>query len=274
MTKYAIVLQLDHCCKNFATKYYFTKGLMNITLLKKLGLSEKEVRVYLGLLEYGASSVRSLSGAIGLNRGTVYDILKKLRDFGLVSYYHHKTKQKFIAEDPGRLAILVEREEQRINKIKADLGSLIPELKSIQDKGSQGPTSKYYEDRAGIRLILEDVLKSVANSNSREYYIYSATNASEDIYCAYPGFTNDRIKARVNVKAISLAKGGSTSGMDERRWLGTDEDSATFCLIYSGKLAYISRDNKGKPVGVIIENKMIYETQKIIFLNLWRLLKK
>ncbi|MCK5211287.1 ArsR family transcriptional regulator [Candidatus Parcubacteria bacterium] len=247
---------------------------MNIILLKKLGLSDKEVKVYLGLLEYGASSVRSLSAAVGLNRGTVYDILKKLRDFGLVSYYQHKTKQKFIAEDPSKLAVLVEREEQRINKIKADLGSLIPELKSVQDKGGQGPTSKYYEGKSGIRLILEDVLKSVADSSKSEYYIYSATNASEDIYSAYPNFTKDRIKARIKVKAISLAKGGSTSGLDERRWLGTDEDSATFCLIYSGKLAYISRDNKGKPVGVIIENKMIYETQKIIFLQLWNLIKK
>ena len=263
MTKIGIVLQLDYCHKLY----------MDTIILKKLGLSDKEVIIYLGLLEYGASSVRTLSEAVKLNRGTVYDILKKLKELGLVSYYRHKTKQKFVAEEPDKLMALLARRERQINKIKVDLDDLIPKLKSIQDKDGLGPTSKYFEGKTGIRVVLEDVLRSVSGSKTKEYYIYSATNASEDIYSAYPSFTKDRIKMKIKVKAISLAKGGSTSGLDERRWLGTCEDSATFCLTYSGKLAYISRDNKGKPVGVIIENKMIYETQKIIFLNLWRLLK-
>jgi hypothetical protein len=74
------------------------------------------------------------------------------------------------------------------------------------------------------------------------------------------------------VKAISLAKGGRTSGKDERRWLGTDEESATFIIIYAGKCAFISRDAAGLPVGVIIENRMIFETQKVIFNKLWGML--
>jgi hypothetical protein len=73
----------------------------------------------------------------------------------------------------------------------------------------------------------------------------------------------------IHVKAISLAKGGGTSGLDERRWLGTNDESATFIIIYASKCAFISRDARQVPVGVIIENKMIYETQKMIFLHLW-----
>ena len=67
-------------------------------------------------------------------------------------------------------------------------------------------------------------------------------------------------------------RGGRKHGLDERRWLGSNEDSATYILIYAGKCAFISRDAKGAPVGVIIENKMIYETQRVIFLRLWKLL--
>ncbi len=115
---------------------------------------------------------------------------------------------------------------------------------------------------------------SKIDKKNREYYIYSSTEASSDINKAYPNFTKERIKREIKVKSISLASGGNLHGLDERRWLGTDEKSATFILIYANKCAFISRDLEGIPVGVIIENKMIYETQKIIFLKLWEFLER
>ena len=127
--------------------------------------------------------------------------------------------------------------------------------------------------KGGIRFILGDVLSSVSSTSTKEYCIYSATKASEDINNAYPDYTKDRIKKRIKVKVISLVKGGDTHGLDERRWLGTNNVSATYIFIYSGKCAFISRDAQGTPVGVIIENKMIFETQKIIFKELWKKLK-
>ncbi|MCU0678819.1 MAG: hypothetical protein MUC28_00010 [Planctomycetes bacterium] len=242
---------------------------MDITILKKLGLSDKEITVYLKLLEYGAISVRSLAELAGLNRGTTYDILKKLQEIGLASYYHQDTKQRFVAEEPAKLLKLVKEKEDEISEAKNRLAELIPELKSLQDTGGDKPVIKLYEGKAGVRFILEDVLSAVAKTEEQEYYIYSATNASVDIASAYPGFTQDRIRKNIKVKAISLAQGGSMHGLDERRWLGSREDSATFVFIYAGKCAFLSRDAKGAPVGIIIENQMIYTTQKIIFQSLW-----
>lgn len=246
---------------------------MDITNLKKLGLSDKEVKVYLSLLEFGAISVRSLAEVSNLNRGTTYDILKRLQELGLVSYYHQDTKQKFVAENPEKLLNLIEAKENEIKNVKSDINDLIPELKSLQDKGESGPVTKYFEGAKGVKYILDDVLASVGETKEKEYYIYSATNVSDDINNAYPDFTKTRIRKKIHVKAISLAKGGRMSGLDERKWLGTNNESATFVLIYAGKCAYISRDGKGSPVGVIIENENIYQTQKIIFLELWKTLK-
>ena len=246
---------------------------MDITILKKIGLSEKEIKVYLGLLEYGAISVRGLAEVISLNRGTVYDILKKLQDSGLVSFYHQDTKQKFIAEEPDKLLQLIRAREEELKTVKTKTAELIPELKSLQDTSGHKPVMKLYEGRQGVKYILADVLAVMAGAADKEYYIYSAKNASDDINSAYPNFTKERIKKEIKVKAISLAEGGKMHGLDKRRWLGTHDESATFILIYANKYAFISRDAKGAPVGVIIENKMIYETQKIIFNQLWKSLK-
>ncbi len=109
----------------------------------------------------------------------------------------------------------------------------------------------------------------------KEYYVYSAANVREDVYSAYPDFNKKRIKNKIKAITISLSPGGSTYGLDERRWLRTENDTdvvMTYILIYASKCAFISRDNHNNPVGVIIENKMIFETQKAIFLQLWKLI--
>lgn len=248
---------------------------MDILILKKFGLSDKEIKTYLKLLEIGSSSVRKIAELTGLNRGTTYDILKNLQQFGLVSYYHQDTKQHFVAEDPRRLERLIDNREKELNEIKNKIEDIIPELKSLQGSSSNKPVTKFYEGKQGIKFIMEDVLQTMRIEKEKEYYIYSAPGVREDIYAAYPDFIKKRIKNKIKVKTISLSRGGETYGLDERKWLekeGHDDINMTYILIYHNKCAFISRNPSHKPVGVIIENKMIYETQKIIFDQLWKFL--
>lgn len=249
---------------------------MDITVFKKLGLGDKEMAVYLALLEHGACSVRNLAQLTNLNRGTAYDILKKLQDAGLVSFFHKNTKQNFVAEDPERILKLLSDRGQDLKKAEEKIKDLIPELRSLQEKGGGKPTTKFYEGRAGIKFILDDVLSSTKNQADKNYYVYSAAGVREDVYGAYPDFNKKRIKSGIKANTISLSAGGGTYGMDERKWLPSTSsgqvDMMTYILIYADKCAFISRDSHNSPVGVIIENKMIYETQKILFLQMWKLI--
>lgn len=246
-------------------------------MFKKLGLSDKEITVYLALLEHGAGSVRILAKLANLNRGTVYDILKKLRQAGLVSFFHKDTKQNFTAEDPERILKLAAARGEELKEVKEKIKDLIPELKSLQEKGGGQPTAKFYEGRSGVKFILDDILSSTKNQADKNYYVYSAAGVREDIYSAYPDFNKKRIKNNIKANTISLSAGGGTYGLDERKWLPSASSGQvnmmTYILIYADKCAFISRDNHGNPVGVIIENKMIYETEKILFLEMWKLIK-
>ncbi len=248
---------------------------MDITIFKKLGLSDKEIAVYLALLEHGASSVRNLAALANLNRGTTYDILKKLQEIGLVSFFHKNTKQNFVAEEPERILKLLADREQEFKKAEEKIKQLIPQLKSLQEKGGDKPVTKFYEGLAGVKFILDDVLESLKNQPDKNYYVYSAAGVREDVYEAYPDFNKKRIKNNIKANTISISPGGGTYGMDERKWLKTEkkaESNMTYILIYADKCAFISRDSHNNPVGVIIENKMIYETQKILFLQMWKLI--
>jgi hypothetical protein len=63
--------------------------------------------------------------------------------------------------------------------------------------------------------------------------------------------------------------GGELRGLDERRWLKRESPTPTYIIVYPGKVASISLNGRGELIGVVIENEGVYETQKIIFDELW-----
>ncbi|KKR31431.1 MAG: Transcriptional regulator, TrmB, partial [Candidatus Falkowbacteria bacterium GW2011_GWF2_39_8] len=235
--------------------------------------AEKETVLAKGARKDHIDFQHALAELAELNRGTAYDILKKLQELGLVAFYHQDTKQRFVAEDPEKLLKILKEQEAELKSAKEKFSELIPELKSLQDKDGNRPVTKFYEGSAGIKFILDDVLSSMKDLD--KYFVYSSEGIREDVYAAFPEFNNKRIKQGITAKTISLSAGGGTYGLDERKWLKAStatEENMTYIIIYADKCAFIARDSSNNPVGVIIENKMIYETQKTIFKQLWGLL--
>ncbi|MDD2807309.1 MAG: helix-turn-helix domain-containing protein [Patescibacteria group bacterium] len=239
------------------------------TILQKFGLSDKEIKIYMTSIKIGPASVRRLAGAAGVNRGTAYDILKSLVESGLISYYHKEKNQYFIAEDPSKLKDVLEYKQQQLEKMKGEVDDIIPQLRSIYDNANAKPVVKFYEGLTGIKTILADVIDSVSRQDKKVYYAFSSADIKNYLYAAYPSYSDDRIEAGVNVKVISLGPGGEMRGLDERKWLIKDNSAPTYTLIYSGKVAMISVDKDDKPIGVLIEDKNIYDTQKITFELIW-----
>lgn len=240
-------------------------------LLKQLNWSDKEIRVYTSLLKLGPSSVRSLAQKSGVNRGTTYDVLKSLQARGIVSFYEKTSKQFFIAEDPAQIIRDLKNKKAQLEEAEQQIQEALPELRALRDNGSNKPVSRLYEGLDGIKVILNDVLNKTATTSNKTYYAYSATTPRSHIYTAFPQFTQERIKQNISTKVISLAPGGELHGLDERKSLQLPKTEAeTYTFIYSDSVAYISQTEAGQPVGMIIDNKDIYITQKQIFKSLWK----
>lgn len=243
------------------------------TLLKNFGLNDKEVAVYLALIELGSAPVRMIAQKSKVNRGTTYDILKSLMEQGLVTYFNKESHQYFAAESPEKLVQALENRKQAIDEVQQQIQENLPSLQSVFNRGGGKPVMKLFEGVKGVRQIFEDVLTSVASSKDKQYWIYSSATAKERklVYAAMPDFNKKRIAKKIKVQTISLGQGGELVGLDERKWLESKNDnpSATHQIIYAGKVAHISLDDAENPVGVVIENEAIFETQKAVFNFVW-----
>lgn len=242
-------------------------------ILKNFGLSEKEIAVYLALVELGPSSVRDISSKSKVNRGTSYDILKSLISMGIVSYYNKESKQYFIAEQPEKLLSAIDQKKEDLDEVRKHVEQSLPLIRTLFEKQGGKPAVKLYEGAGGIKQILEDVLLEAGKTSEKEYYLYSAATAKErkSVYEAMPDFSKKRIDKGIKVKIISLGEGGQLAGLDERKTMASknQEIKATHEIIYAAKVAYLSLDDKENPVGVVIQNQAIYQTQKIIFEFNW-----
>ena len=243
-------------------------------ILKNFGLSEKEIAVYLALIELGPSSVRDISTKSKINRGTSYDILKSLIEIGIVSYYNKESKQYFIAEPPEKLLGAIDQKKEDLEEVRKNLETSLPLIKTLFEKQGGKPSVKLYEGSKGIKQILEDVLASLSQGPEKEYYLYSSSTAEDrkSIYADMPDFSKKRINKKIAVKIISMGEAGQLAGLDERKQMpiNGNQIKSTHEIIYSGKVAHISLDDKENPVGVLIQNEAIYQTQKLIFNQLWK----
>lgn len=242
-------------------------------ILKNFGLSEKEIAVYLALIDLGPSSVRDIAAKSKVNRGTTYDILKSLIAIGVVSYYNKESKQYFMAEEPEKLLSALDQKKEDLNEVRQSIQENLPLLKTLFEKQGGKPVVKFYEGSKGVRQIFEDVLEEVSAAKDKTYYLYSSATAEDrkNVYGAMPDFSKKRIAKKISVKIISLGEDGSLVGLDERKKMPVKAHGlkATHEIIYAGKVAHISIDSNENPVGVVIQNQEIYNTQKTIFEFNW-----
>jgi len=246
----------------------------SVQLLKKLDFDEKEIRVYLILLSLGPSSVRKIGQASDINRGTTYDILKKLMKQGLISYFHKDKKQYFVAEDPIKLEQLLDNRLNELNELKDTVKVSLPELRSIYNRGGDKPVVRYFEGATGVRQILQDILDTVEKSEKKEYLVYSSADIRGQLYEQFPNFTKERIKRKINCKVIALGAGGDEQLLSERKWLAKIDGSPSYTIIYPSKTAHIcfGRQRGEGLLGVVVHDEAIAQTQKLIFEKLWQTL--
>lgn len=70
--------------------------------LKALGLTEGEIKVYSAILNLGIATINKIHEKTGLERRTIYDVINKLIEKGLISYTTENKKKHISVLIPTR----------------------------------------------------------------------------------------------------------------------------------------------------------------------------
>lgn len=246
------------------------------SLLKEIGLKDKEIAIYNAILPLGSASIRELAQKTGINRGTVHDVLECLVDRGLVFSEKRGERRKFIVSSPDKIVSVLEQEEKQLQGRKEKVSKSLPTLLSFYAKQGGRPSVKYFDNDQGIRKILEDILETLSNEKEKISYVYSSKSmrsVPDYVYKLFPDFTKEKIKRGIKTKVISMGGGGDPENLVMAERKSIKIDAPAYFIIYANKLALISIAEDKSPFGVLITDEKIAATQKILFEELWECLK-
>lgn len=234
--------------------------------LVEFGLSEKEAKVYLALMELGEASVTEIARRARVTRTNAYHLLGALSSYGLVGGEQGDSKTMFVAQKPEKLLNFVREKMHAAENHYREMQGLMPEFKSLYHDPDQKTKIKYFDGVEGVMAIYDDTL--TARSKIFSY------SSSADREAVLPGFFHEYYvkKAQKGIETESFVSGfGLTE--EQKNALGAYKISAKFLPerfaisseinIYDNKVAVVSLKEK---TGFIVEGKEVADTFKKMFI--------
>lgn len=238
-------------------------------LLAKVGLTERESKVYLALLELGSTTTGPLVKKSGVPNSKIYEILESLQNKGLVSWIIKGKIKYFQASDPNKILTLFKEKEKEIE-------SLIPILKVRQVLAKEKNFVELYEGSKAIFAFLNDLIEDAKKGET--YYSFSLNREHEDekINIFYRKFGTKREEKKLIVKILANKE---TKEVFKKVYADrisslkkivrfTDLNLPQGVIIFRNHFVLISWTEE--PIAIHIQSKKVTGQYKKFFEDLWK----
>ena len=249
--------------------------------LKNIGLNRAQAAIFDYLLEHGEAKAGNISKETHLPRGVVYKALDELELMNLMEKQEKEKIARFRAAHPRNLEKLLEKKKNKLMQNNSLLQEIMPNLISNYNLTLNRPGVRFYEGRDGLEKILYDTL----TSRSELYLMLNRQAMAEEKLFKEVNEEYKKRRPRAGVKkkilyAGSKSKNSAVPASEEYRELTKtrylNQDSFPFKTnihIYDNKISFFIIKNEDV-IGILIEDKNIYELNKFWFEMLWKNAKK
>jgi len=232
--------------------------------LESIGLSDKEIKVYLALLELGESSVDKIAKHSEINRVTVYPLIKKLSEKGFVSKLYKEGKNYFKSIDPKQILDML---KEKADKIKLILPTLEQSKATIQTTTS----IELFKGKRGMYSLIEKLF----SGEETQFYGYGNFAVAEKVL-EYPAMHGRKLRIQKKIKmnvAVSplfqeYTKDSKYKKLTNMRFNNQLKDMNVY-IVFGQRIIGIFEVTK-ELIGIVIENEEIANYHKIIFDRFWK----
>jgi len=240
-------------------------------LLREIGLTETETKVYLSLLSLGTTSAGKIVEATGLYRKNLYDALNKLVEKGLVTYVIEKKIKYFQPKSPENLLRYLEEKKNLISQKEVEMEKHLPELQAKFNSLNQEIESQIYRGTEGIKTILKECL------NHKEVLFIGATGDVENrLPYFWPQYNKKRekLKCRWRLLLVHEARNKpiTQSKYYQYKVLPKILSGLNVIYIYGDYVANVLWLEK--PLAFVIKHRKLADNYRKYFEYLWKSVTK
>jgi len=244
-------------------------------VLKDIGLTENEIKIYLDLLKSGSSTAYEIGKRSGIYRAHVYDKLEQLMDKGLATHIYKGAKKYFQATNPSKIKEYLEDKKRVLDSQEQEVNELLPQLEAMNMLPREDTFVEVFKGKEGLKYFLKDVIKTkmevlVTGIDDQKYQ--DALPIFMKQY--FRDLKNKNIKERI----ITIKKKGifqfdkALAPTTHYRFLESDQFNPTNMFIYGANVVIVTW---GSPVtAVMIKNNQVAKTYKNHFEHLWKIASK
>jgi sugar-specific transcriptional regulator TrmB len=239
---------------------------MVLEILRKIGLSEGEIKVYSALLDLGVASVNEIHEKAGMERRNIYDILNKLIEKGLISYTEENKKKTFQITHPNKLIGYLDEKKKEIDNSKSAIAREIPLITEKFNAKKPEIKAEVYRGEEGTKAVWDDML------NYKEvYWIGSGRYIPKRFPNFFIPWNKRRVKLKVkiyNLVRYELRKEIKVWQLEYVKFLPKEfSGTPTVVAIYGDKVAsLIYGENL---FSFVIESKELADNYKRYHKYLW-----
>lgn len=236
--------------------------------LKFMGLTDKEQRVYIALLEDQGISAHQVSKKLNIPRSLIYQYLNKLLVKGLIRENFNAKRRIFFPATGEDLTEILNANILGLKKIKQELPKLISKNKKVQEK-SYG--FDVYYGKSAIKLLAD----LVGTAKGEVLYIGGLSDISKFVDPLYMQYTKKRRKnLNIDYRISDLNEGSIKSFFEEsdmftkRRFLPAGLKTNGCFAVYQDKILIA----KYHPdfMAIVIEEPSLVDIFKLAYFALWK----
>jgi len=239
--------------------------------LENLGLTRIEAKVYVELVKLGSTKTGSLIKKTELHRATVYDVLKRLLEKGLISYVVKEKTKYFQVANIDTFLNSIDDQKQKLKEKERLSKEVVKKLQLIQEEAKNKESASIFQGKKGLITIFEDIL------NCGEYFAFASKGKFKEILEEYfDQFQNrkklKKIIAKILIDESSRGSQYTQSIYGDIKFLPEEYNYPAATFVYGDKVAFFVFTEY--PTAFLIESKELVDSFKSYFNLLWKLAKK
>lgn len=246
--------------------------------LRKIGLTESEIKVYLSLIKLGASSKGNIIKESKIAPSKIYEITDKLISKGLCSFITKNGVKTFMGASPVKIRDYLHKKQEEILQEKKELEKIMPNLQSYYNNISEDTNIEVFIGWKGIETVYFSLLET-AKKNEKVYIMGAGTGKEEEkLELFYTKYGRIAFKKGLKIRAIFNEKSREYIKKIEKNLRRTYNKRFLFdytpteISVFRNMTAILFRKNN--PIIILIKDKDTADSFRTYFKELWNIAKK
>lgn len=247
--------------------------------LKAIGLTDKEIDIYLAGLKLGPTTAQFLADTSGVKRPTVYFIIDQLKKRGLVNQSFKGKKKVFEMAAPEKLKKFIEDEKEKFKKKEQGINKIISSLQVMSSHSEFASDIKIYEGYDETMSALIELGKTKSPTYSFYSSHYFPLEDYDKVKKTIAEFNKVKRMAKSKLYVITdqipiTSKFFPSADAEIREFRFLPENIMLPAMVdISDDVVALSSVRDGYSC-IVIKNKTIADTLRIIHSIVWQSLKK